>query len=407
MVVTQQDLGPGYAELSERFAPVFEEIAAGAAQRENERELPFQAVKQLRDAGFTALTVPREFGGAGVSLSTWFRLAIDLAAADSNLLQLLRAHFIFVEGWVVAPVGAEPRGRLLSAVAEGAIVGTAFHERSRATVGHFATKLTRSGDDWVLNGVKHYTTGSLFADLITVTAEDEDGRVVSALVSAKEPGITVNDDWNGFGQRLTGSGSARFENVRVEPASVSAGKPDNKHIGPFVELVLQAAAAGVAQRIVTDTVEFVRNRTRVYSQGAGALPRHDPQVQEALGRVSAKAFAARASVLAAADALSVARATLVAGGDASASLEQAWLTSEQAQIVVADLVLSAATDLFEVGGASATDQALRLDRHWRNARTLASHNPRMYRARQVGDHLLNGESLAIQWATGEFSGEQK
>ena len=53
-------------------------------------------------------------------------------------------------------------------------------------------------------------------------------------------------------------------------------------------------------------------------------------------------------------------------------------------------VLEAATLVFEVGGASATSETRRLDRHWRNARVLASHNPAIQREAAVGNYHLNG-----------------
>jgi hypothetical protein len=62
----------------------------------------------------------------------------------------------------------------------------------------------------------------------------------------------------------------------------------------------------------------------------------------------------------------------------------------QAQQIVLEQVLEAATLLFEVGGASATSEARRLDRHWRNARVVASHNPAIQREAAVGNYHLNG-----------------
>jgi alkylation response protein AidB-like acyl-CoA dehydrogenase len=63
----------------------------------------------------------------------------------------------------------------------------------------------------------------------------------------------------------------------------------------------------------------------------------------------------------------------------------------KAQQVVLKLVTDTATEIFEVGGASATSTTRRLDRHWRNARTVASHNPAKYRATQLGRRLLTGD----------------
>ena len=61
------------------------------------------------------------------------------------------------------------------------------------------------------------------------------------------------------------------------------------------------------------------------------------------------------------------------------------------------MMLEAATLVFEVGGASATSETRRLDRHWRNARTAASHNPAIHREAAIGDHLLNGTVPDRKW----------
>ena len=72
----------------------------------------------------------------------------------------------------------------------------------------------------------------------------------------------------------------------------------------------------------------------------------------------------------------------------------------QRETLFKDAVLNAATRLFDVGGASAVQEDRRLDRHWRNARTLASHNPVIFKARVVGDHALNGTTPGFYWSVG-------
>jgi len=68
--------------------------------------------------------------------------------------------------------------------------------------------------------------------------------------------------------------------------------------------------------------------------------------------------------------------------------------------VVSDLILGALTLLFDALGASATSRRHSLDRYWRNARTLASHNPRIYKDRIVGDFAVNGTPLRRNGASG-------
>ncbi|NED68239.1 acyl-CoA dehydrogenase, partial [Streptomyces sp. SID10244] len=55
--------------------------------------------------------------------------------------------------------------------------------------------------------------------------------------------------------------------------------------------------------------------------------------------------------------------------------------------------LRAATDLFDIGGASSASRSKNLDRHWRNIRTVTLHNPTSYKAIALGDRLVNGTPL--------------
>jgi alkylation response protein AidB-like acyl-CoA dehydrogenase len=61
--------------------------------------------------------------------------------------------------------------------------------------------------------------------------------------------------------------------------------------------------------------------------------------------------------------------------------------------VVDELALKSGSLLFDVGGASAAKRSTNLDRHWRNARTLSSHNPLAHKNRSIGDLELNGAPL--------------
>lgn len=93
---------PTDADLTDRFRPVLDAIAVGAADRDRNRELATEQIRRLRDAGFTALRVPVEHGGLGATVRQTFGLLTDLAAADSNVTQALRVHFFTVEGLVAS-----------------------------------------------------------------------------------------------------------------------------------------------------------------------------------------------------------------------------------------------------------------------------------------------------------------
>ncbi|KAF1020169.1 MAG: Dibenzothiophene desulfurization enzyme C [Paracidovorax wautersii] len=125
-----------------------------------------------------------------------------------------------------------------------------------------------------------------------------------------------------------------------------------------------------------------------------ARPIDDPVIQQTVGEIGATAFAAEAIVLAAADALDrVNQARAREGGEQLALAHAAAVAAAQAKVVVDELVVRVAGQLFDVGGASAATQRYNLDRHWRNARTLASHNPATLKARNLGEHALLGTVL--------------
>jgi alkylation response protein AidB-like acyl-CoA dehydrogenase len=373
---------PTYEELTERFRPVFDRIAERAVERETARRLPFEEVEWLRSAGFGALRVPVELGGSGVTLTQLVALLVDLGAAESNLPQALRPQFAFVEGLLADP-GSDRSRRWLAAAVRGVLVGNATSERGTNVRGIASTTLSERDGRLLLNGTKYYSTGSLFANHLSVAAQRADtGERISVLVAAEAPGVERHDDFAGVGQRLTASGTTVFTDVEVDPAEIGPAGTLAGYRAAFVQLVLLAALAGIARRAADDVADYVRRRTRTWGHGNADLPRADPLVQQVVGRVDSAAHAARATVLAAASAL---ERSGPHDRDPAAEVDV-----YRAQVTVTDLVLRATSELFEVGGASAVDDERKLDRHWRNARTIAVHNPVIYKQRIVGEHLLDG-----------------
>jgi alkylation response protein AidB-like acyl-CoA dehydrogenase len=207
-------------ELTRRFIPVFTRIAEGAVEREQNRELPYAPVEWLREAGYTKLRVPKQYGGEGVTFTAFLALVTRLGEADSNLPQILRVHGGFIEALLES--SDEPlRDRWFTRIAQGQIIGGAVSERTGTT--NNSVRLTQTDGAWHLDGEKYYTTGTLYADWVDVTAHDGQSDV-RVLVRSDTPGLSRIDDWDGFGQRLTGSGTARFEHVPVSLDNLYRGR---------------------------------------------------------------------------------------------------------------------------------------------------------------------------------------
>ncbi|MBF4614722.1 acyl-CoA dehydrogenase family protein [Curtobacterium sp. VKM Ac-1376] len=392
------------AALRERFAPLLATIRDGAVERElasaapGDRPLPHAEVRALADAGFGRLRVPEDRGGFGVTLVELAHLVADLAAADSNIAHLWRGHCGYTELVLLRPSSAGG-DEWLQRIVDGAIIGNATSERTGTTLADISTTVTPAGPgSFRLDGTKYYSTGTLYADWIYLAA-DRDGERVTFAVDATAPGVTGIDDWDGFGQRLTASGTTVFDGVSVDPSVVSAYRDAPlSHIQAFYQLYLLAVLAGIGQAVSEDAVAFVRPRTRTYIHANAARPGDDPQVLAVLGRLSAGAFTARSLVVAAAGLLDGVVATNVPGvGVDRALLDAAENAVYQAQIEIGPRVLRSASELFEVGGASAADRTRALDRHWRNARVVASHNPAVYKERLVGEYVLHGRGPVGAW----------
>ncbi|CAM2160087.1 acyl-CoA dehydrogenase family protein [Paraburkholderia tropica] len=386
-----------YAQAAAPFRPLFARIREHAAARETERSLPYEALEWLREARLTAARVPREHGGLGLSLPEFFELLIELSEAESNLTQALRAHFGFVEHILASD--PERQARWFARLANGAIAGAAWSETGEAKQAQFSTRLTRTPDGWRLNGTKFYTTGSLFADWIHVGASDENGESVSLTIARRAPGVDVIDDWDGMGQRLTASGTSRFSDVPVEEHEIVAGRAPFAYSEAYYQLVHLATLAGINRAAANEAAALVAARTRSYSHAPAARPADDAQVLQVIGRVRAHAWTASAAVAQAARALERAERAVGQAHEAAA-IAEAEIEIWQAQTVVSQLVLDATANVFDALGASATLRPQALDRHWRNARTITSHNPRIYKDRIVGEFAVKGTLPAGQWRIG-------
>ncbi len=375
------------ADFETRFAEFLARIRSTTAERERDRVLLHAQLAELRELRFGALRVPAVRGGHSIRLEQLFALLIRLSAADPSLGHIQRGHVAFVESLRVQ--GADAPQRWWDRVIAGDFVGNAQSERQDTA--RLETRIDREDGALLLSGTKYYTTGSIYADWIHLAALDGDERV-GLTVSAHQPGVTSVDDWDGFGQPLTGSGTTTFDRAVVDPDDVVPPNTDVArwhHLGSVFQLSLLAVIAGIAQRALDDTVEYVRPRRRTFGFAGETLPREDPLVQLVIGELSVAAATARRLVLSVAAELG--EATDGPGEPDAERLHAIQLEVFRLQELVPRLVLDATTRLFEVGGASAVGTGPALDRHWRNVRTIASHNPVIQRTRALGMFELNGE----------------
>ncbi|MGW4965648.1 acyl-CoA dehydrogenase family protein [Nonomuraea sp. NPDC004186] len=372
-------------------SPVLARLRAGAHARELAREYAFDDVRALAEQRITLIGIAEDDGGAGGTLRDVIDLIIAIARADSNVAQALRSSFL-TANQVASRRDLPNRAVTLRRLLDGDLFAGTANERTGGANGSVNTTIRRDGDGYVIDGEKYYSTGGLYASWFSGLARDEDGTVLSFTVPVDREGVERLDDFDAVGQRLTASGTTRLKNVRAHGHEVVArdnARLDNPWQGSFAQLYLAAVEAGIAAAALDDAIWFVREKARPIKHSTAGKSVEDPYVRETVGEIGARALAARSAVLVAAEVLEGVRG--LTGPRARAAGAEAAVTVAQTGVIAIDSALRAAELLFDVAGGSITNRDLGFDRHWRNARTVANHNPRQWKAAVAGAYHLTGE----------------
>jgi alkylation response protein AidB-like acyl-CoA dehydrogenase len=371
--------------------PVLDRIGATARTREDTRDYAYDDVYELAAHGIGLTGIARHEGGAGGSVRDVVDLVITIARADSNVAQALRPTFL-VAHQIAGRTDVPLRAVNLERLRNRALFAGTVNERNGGASGSVSATARRVDDGYVVNGRKYYSTGGLYASYFSTQATTGDGTVVHFTVPVDRAGVERVDDFDAIGQRLTQSGSTGLTDVHVydqEVSIVGESAPENPWRGGLAQLYLAAVQAGIAARALDDAVHFAREKGRPIKHSSASRSVEDPYVRETVGEIAARAQTARAVVLLAAEALQEQRG--LRGDEARRVGAESAVIVAQAGVTAIESALRAAELLFDVGGGSITDRDLGFDRHWRNARTAANHNPRQWKLAVAGAYHLTGE----------------
>jgi SfnB family sulfur acquisition oxidoreductase len=364
-----------------------------AALRDRERRLPHAELDLFSRSGLWGISVPKTFGGAGVSSVTLAQVIALISAADASLGQIPQNHFYALE---VLRVNGTPeqQKRLFAEALAGRRFGNALAELGTKTAHDRTTRLTRDGDGYRINGRKFYSTGALYAQRIPTSVIDDDGVQQLAFVPRDSAGLNIIDDWSGFGQRTTGSGSVSFDDVFVSADDVVAFQTAFERpttVGPLAQILHAAIDTGIAHAAYEDALQFVRTRTRPWIDSGIEKAVDDPLTLLSFGKLGTRLHAAEALLERAGEFLDRAQADSSAENVAAASIAVA-----EARAISTDVSLAAGTTLFELAGSQATLAEHGLDRHWRNARVHTLHDPVRWKYHAIGNYYLNDENPPLR-----------
>lgn len=382
------------------------DFATGAARRDRDRELPHREIDRLAASGLLAVTVPAELGGADLPPSAVAEVVRILATADPNIAQIPHSHFVYVNLLRLAGSRAQRR-RYLGQVLGGGRIANAQSERTSATVAEIGTTVRPDGGRFRIDGIKYYCTGSLFADVLAVLARLDDPDERSGLAAGEyvaylpveSPGVRIVDDWNGIGQRTTGSGTVSFDGVLVDREQLvarSAAVRAPTGYGALAQLLHVAIDTGIARGALTAATEFVRTSSRPWFEANVERAIDDPLLIQRFGELAVSVTAAEATLTAAAAAVDVAVGASGTGavtgeeeGTPADPVAAASLAVAAAKIVADRAANEVSAALFEVSGTRSAAADLNLHHFWRNARTHTLHDPVRWKYHHLGRALLH------------------
>ncbi|WP_018685027.1 acyl-CoA dehydrogenase family protein [Actinokineospora enzanensis] len=380
----------------EHWVAVAREVAArlvaDAVARERETAEPVAEVALVRDSGLLPLMIPADHGGHGEDWATAHAVLAVVAAADASVGHLLGYHYLHVWRTSLFDVPATAAALDRATVEHGWFWAGVANPRDDA--------LTVSDVDggFAVAGRKFFATGASVADRLVVSGQHATtGRKLTFTLDARAPGIRYLGDWDNLGQRRSASGGVEFANVALAPDAVLGWTPEpddpraqrDSLAALGFQLVLSRVLAAIGRGAITEAARYTRETSRAWPASGVEHAVDDPHILAGYGSLISRLDAADLLVDAAADSFTAAAAR----GDGLTATErgETSLRISAAKTVTSELATEIASRVFEFTGARATAAKHGMDRFWRNARTLTLHDPAVYKAAEVGRHLLTGE----------------
>lgn len=370
-------------EIAKQFAEQFKKTAV---ERDAKRILRYTEIDALSQSGLWAITVPKQYGGAEVSSHTVAKVIALLSGADGSIGQIPQNHFYALE--VLRNTGTETqKQRLYGEVLNGTRFGNALAEFKTKTSTHKQTNIRPHENGYLIQGEKFYCTGSLFAHRIPTLVLDDAGREYLTFVKSGSQGLKLVDDWSGFGQKTTGSGTVKFDQVFVDaddviPFDTAFLQPTL--VGPFAQIMHASIEVGIARAAFEESLQRV-HQARPWIDSHVETANQDPLTIYELGRIAVDVRASEVLLKQAAQSIDAAKIETTPESIAKASIDVAKVRAHST-----DIALKASSKLIELAGSRGSQSQDGLDRFWRNARVHTLHDAARWKYYFIGNYVLNG-----------------
>lgn len=398
-------------QLLETAKSLRRELATTAASVDEAGAYPAENMARIARSGLDVLAIPSAYGGCApkrlyADLELVTQVQLELAAGESSTAQIWMVDQSVKRSLLTgSDIPESTKSALLDDIAaNGARICSSAAEPTKKRFS-FQMPCRKVDGGVVVTGTKYFATGcegAKYAQLPVLLEgypSVEEGGLYFVLARLDAPGVTINHDWDNMGQRATGSCSIRYDDVFIPDGwhwapkgGVAAFYGAGNISGPASQVRMAANILGMGYGAFDAMREYVCNRVRP-SNPAWSSAAEDPIIRHHFGRYSTALAAARAMLMEAA------RAVASFGEDGGASRSEASTKMMQAKIAALDAAIMAAGEVNRLCGGQSTSNRFRLDRFWRNARTLSTHDSQDIKLQQLGNYELTGAEPPIDFVT--------
>lgn len=223
---------------------------------------PYENFSDLKRIGYPALVIPKEYGGAEITLTEMLKLQETIAKYDGSTALSIGWHMGITKNISETKIWDEATYRAFAkhVVEDGALLNNASSERATGSPtrgGKPVTTAVQSDDGWILNGRKSFTTLAPILDYFVVSASIAGtDKVGSFLVRRGLSGVSIDETWDSIGMKATGSHDLVLEEVKVGPEDFLHELTPGKKRAQGWLLHIPACYLGIARAARDYALEF-------------------------------------------------------------------------------------------------------------------------------------------------------